>query len=237
MAGAGRQREQHGDPGQGEADPRLLDHQLRVDRPVLRRVRHPNVRPVGDKHVPPVPLPPAGEAGLEPLGRLLGQVAQHSGGNASAGVAVAGGVWRTHLEAACGAMGDDPGYGVTATLVLIEDLAEKAPDGSDGTEHSVAIIEAMLIESVEDAQFAQGVGERQSLVARKASADLLQGSHRRITNSLVEVARNREAPKPSPALRRATRTEIASPLHYTWQSPARCASTSSGCKPPRVPLS
>jgi len=34
----------------------------------------------------------------------------------------------------------------------------------------------MLIESVEDAQFAHGVSERQSLAARKASADLLQDS-------------------------------------------------------------
>ena len=66
-------------------------------------------------------------------------------------------------------------HGVTATVVLVEDLAEEAPDGGDGTEHSVAILDAMLIESVEDARFAQGVGERQSLVARKASADLLQG--------------------------------------------------------------
>lgn len=82
-------------------------------------------------------------------------------------------------------MGDDPGYGVTATVVLIEDLTEKAPDGRDGTEHSVAIIEAMLIESVEDAQFAQGVGEWQSLVAREASADLLQCGHKGISDALI----------------------------------------------------
>jgi hypothetical protein len=33
----------------------------------------------------------------------------------------------------------------------------------------------VLLEGVEDAAFAQGVGEGQALVARKARADLLQG--------------------------------------------------------------
>ena len=74
-------------------------------------------------------------------------------------------------------MGDDSGHGFTATVVLAEDLAEETPDGCDGTENSVSILDAMLIESFQDAQFAQGVGERQSLAAREASADLLQGGH------------------------------------------------------------
>src|SRR4029077_1469708 len=124
----------------------------------------------------------AGEADLELLGRSPGQAVQHGGGEAGAGVAVAGGVGRTHFEASRGAMGDDSGHGVTATMVLAEDLTEEAPDGGDGTEHSVAVLDAVLIKSVEDAQFAQGVGERQSLVARKASADLLQGGHRGISD-------------------------------------------------------
>ena len=216
MAGAGRQREQHGDPGQGEADPRLLDHRLRVDRLVFRRVRHPDVRPVGDEHVPPVPPPFVGEAGVELLGRMLGQAAQHGRRNAGAGVAVAGGVGRTHLQAACGPMGDDPGYGVAAAVVLAEDLGEKAPDGSDGAEHSVAVLEIMLIESVEDAGFAQGVGERQSLVARKASADLLQGGHKRSHISRVEVARTWEASRRTPVRTRVAQAGIASHLHYRW---------------------
>ncbi len=118
---------------------------------------------------------------MELLGRMLGQVAQHGRRNADTGVTVAGGVGRTHLQTACGPMGDDPGYGLAAAVVIAEDLGEKAPDGSDGAEHSVAILEIMLIESLEDAGFAQGVGERQSLVARKPSADLPEGSHRRIT--------------------------------------------------------
>ena len=57
-------------------------------------------------------------------------------------------------------MGDDPGDGVAAVVVLAEDLGEEAPDGSDGAEHPVAILEIMLIESVEAAGFAQGVGKR-----------------------------------------------------------------------------
>src|SRR5207248_8794035 len=132
--------------------------------------------------IPPVPLPPLGEAVLEPLGGPLGQAAQHGGGEAGASVAVTGGVGRTHLQASGGAEGDDSGHGITAAVVLAQDLAEEAPDGGDGTEHSVAILDAVLIESVEDAEFAQGVGEGQSLVAREASADLLQGGHREISN-------------------------------------------------------
>ena len=79
-------------------------------------------------------------------------------------------------------MGDDPRHGVTAAVVLAEDLAEEAPDGGDRAEHSVAILDAVLVEGVEDAGFGQGVGERQSLVAREASADLLQGGHRTTSN-------------------------------------------------------
>src|SRR5262249_39563653 len=39
-------------------------------------------------------------------------------------------------------------------------------------------LDAVLLKGVEDTEFAQGVGERESLVAREASADLLQGGHR-----------------------------------------------------------
>ena len=74
-------------------------------------------------------------------------------------------------------MGDDSGHRITATVVLAENLAEEAPDGGDRSENSVSILGAMLIESVENIPFAQGVSERQSLAVRKASADLLQGGH------------------------------------------------------------
>ena len=108
----------------------------------------------------------------------LAKRAQHGGGEAGAGVAVAGGVGRADLEAGRGAVGDDAGHGVAATVVVAEDLAEEAPDGGDGIEHAVAVLDAVLVEDVEDAGFGQGVGEGQSLVAREASADLLQGGHR-----------------------------------------------------------
>jgi hypothetical protein len=74
-------------------------------------------------------------------------------------------------------VGDDLGYGITAAVVLAEDLAEEAPDRCDGAEQPVAIGNAVLVEGVEDAEFAQGVREGQSLVAREACADLLQGGH------------------------------------------------------------
>ena len=74
-------------------------------------------------------------------------------------------------------MGDDPGHGVTATVVLAEDLAEEAPDGGGWAEQPVAILDAVLVKGVEDAEFGQGVSEGESLAAREACADLLQGDH------------------------------------------------------------
>src|SRR5262249_45672491 len=61
--------------------------------------------------------------------------------------------------------------------VLAEDLAEEAPDGGGGAEQPVAVPDAVLVEGVADAALAQGVAEGQSLVAREAGADLLQGGH------------------------------------------------------------
>jgi hypothetical protein len=79
-------------------------------------------------------------------------------------------------------VGDDTRDDIAAAVVLAEDLAEKAPDGSDGTEHAVAVLNGVFVERLEDAVFAQGVGEGKSLVARKTSADLLQGGHRTTSN-------------------------------------------------------
>ena len=64
-------------------------------------------------------------------------------------------------------MGDDPGHGVAAAVVVAEDLAEEAPDGGDRAEKAVAVLDAVLVERLEDAAFGQGVGEGKSLVARK----------------------------------------------------------------------
>jgi hypothetical protein len=62
-------------------------------------------------------------------------------------------------------------------MVLAEDLAEKAPDGRDGAEQAIAIRDAVLVESSEDAELAQSVGKGESLVAREAVVDLLQAGH------------------------------------------------------------
>ena len=62
-------------------------------------------------------------------------------------------------------------------MVVAEDLREEAPDGGNGTEDSVAEPNGMLVERVEDAVLAQGSGEGQALIARKAFADLLEGRH------------------------------------------------------------
>jgi hypothetical protein len=74
-------------------------------------------------------------------------------------------------------VGEDARDGITATVVVAEDLAEETPDGGDGIEQPVAIRDAVIVDGFEDAPFAQGVGEGQSPVTREASADLLQGGH------------------------------------------------------------
>jgi len=72
---------------------------------------------------------------------------------------------------------EDARDSVAAAVVVAEDLAEEAPDGGDGVEDAVAEGDAVLLERVENAVPAQGVGEGQALVAREASANLLQGGH------------------------------------------------------------
>ena len=65
-------------------------------------------------------------------------------------------------------MGNDARDGVAATLVLAEDLGEEAPDGADGTEHPVAVLDVVLGQDLEDAGLGQDVSERQPLVVRKS---------------------------------------------------------------------
>src|SRR4029079_8067912 len=73
---------------------------------------------------------------------------------------------------------EDARDSVAAAFVLAEDLAEKAPEGGERIAHAVAELDAVLIEGVEDAEFTQGLGEGQSLVACETGADLLQvGGH------------------------------------------------------------
>src|SRR5262249_832972 len=64
VTGAGGQRQQHCDPSERKAKPRLLHRRLWVARLILGRVRHGNVRTVGDVYRSPVPLPLLGDAAL-----------------------------------------------------------------------------------------------------------------------------------------------------------------------------
>ena len=62
-------------------------------------------------------------------------------------------------------------------MIFTEYLAEEAPNGGAWIEQTVTVLDAVLVEGRADMAFGQSVGERQSLVARKATADLLQGGH------------------------------------------------------------
>ena len=77
------------------------------------------------------------------------------------------------LAARWAMMRDD---GVAAAVVVAEDLGEEAPDGRDGVEHSVAVLDAMLVEDVQDAGFGQNLGKGKPGVAQNG-ADRLQVGH------------------------------------------------------------
>jgi hypothetical protein len=74
-------------------------------------------------------------------------------------------------------VGDDARHGVTTTLVVAEYLGEETPDGRDGVEHPVAVLDTVLVEGIADAMFGQDVSERETLVAREAGAQLIQAGH------------------------------------------------------------
>ena len=59
-------------------------------------------------------------------------------------------------------------------MVLAEDLGEEAPEGRDRGEDPVAVADAVFLEDVMDARLGQDVGEREAVVVREASAELLQ---------------------------------------------------------------
>src|SRR4051794_10134477 len=71
-------------------------------------------------------------------------------------------------------MGDDPGHGVAAGVVVAEDLREEAPGGRDRVEDAVAVADAVLVEDMADAGFGQDVGEREAVVAHEAVAELIE---------------------------------------------------------------
>jgi hypothetical protein len=148
------------------------------------------VRPVGDEHAPPVPLPPLGGPGLELLGGPLRQGAQDGGGEATAGVAGAGGVGRAGRLAAGGAVGDDSRHSVVAAMILGEDLGEEAPEGGGRAEDPVAVPDAVFLEGVMDPRLGQDVSERAAVVAREASVELLPA--RRVVGSGVSGRGDRD---------------------------------------------
>ena len=98
-------------------------------------------------------------AGLQLLGGPLRQGTEDTRAEAGPCVAVAGGVGGANRQTAGRPVGDDPRDGVAAAVVVAEDLAEEAPDGGDRVEQPVAILDAVRVEDVEDAELGQGVGE------------------------------------------------------------------------------
>src|SRR5262245_30419416 len=95
----------------------------------------------------------------------------------AAGVAAAGGIGRADPGTAGRLLRDDPGHGVTAAVVVTEHLAEKSPDGRDRIENAVPILDAMVVENVEDVGFGQDIRKGKLRAARETSADRLEVCH------------------------------------------------------------
>lgn len=74
-------------------------------------------------------------------------------------------------------MRDDLRHGIAATVVFAEYLTEKAPNGRDRAEHAVPKLDTMFVENVHDVGFGQDVGERKSLIVRKAGAHGIKAHH------------------------------------------------------------
>ena len=66
-------------------------------------------------------------------------------------------------------MCDDSRDSIAATVVFTEYLTEKAPNGCDRVEHSVPVLDTMLVENVSDTGLSQNVREWKSFVVRKAA--------------------------------------------------------------------
>ena len=61
-------------------------------------------------------------------------------------------------------MSDDARNGIAATVVVAEDLREKAPDGRYRVKHSIPILDAMRVENIQDVGFGQNIRKGKSLV-------------------------------------------------------------------------
>ena len=72
---------------------------------------------------------------------------------------------------------DDPGHGIAATVVVAQHLTEKSPDSRDRIENSIPILDAMVVEDIEDVGFGQNIRKGKPLVARKTGANFLQARH------------------------------------------------------------
>jgi hypothetical protein len=62
-------------------------------------------------------------------------------------------------------------------MVVAEDLREEAPDGRDGVENAVAVLDALIVEDVQDHGFGQNLGKGKPGVARETGVDRLQVGH------------------------------------------------------------
>jgi hypothetical protein len=147
----GGQRQEYANPSQRKAESWSLRGRLWVQPLVLRRVRHRDARAIEDEHGSTVPLPWIGNAHLELLCSSRCQRGENAGGNATPCIAVAGRIWRANSLAIGGTVRNDSRQGISATMVVVEHLAQKAPDGRDWTEHSVPKLDAMVVQNFEDA--------------------------------------------------------------------------------------
>jgi hypothetical protein len=74
-------------------------------------------------------------------------------------------------------MSDDAGHGIATTVVVAEHLREKAPERRDRVEHSVTVLDAMLVENIQNVGFGQNIRKGKPLIAREAGAHRLQVRH------------------------------------------------------------
>jgi hypothetical protein len=68
---------------------------------------------------------------------------------------------------------DDSGHGVAAAVVVAEHLAEEAPEGRDRIENAVPILDALVVEDVEDVGFGQNIRKGKTRAARETGTDRL----------------------------------------------------------------
>src|SRR4051812_31324490 len=118
---------------------------------------------------------------------------------------------------------DDARHGVAATMVVVEYLGEEAPDGRNRAEDPVTVFDIVSVEGVADAGLGQDLSKGEALVARKASANLLQGDHRGLIGLEQEWFGPRNSRGEARSGQELTRAGGASCPYYRWPSLARYA--------------